>query len=108
MGLLDGILGGAVGASLISAANTLIEKNGGIEGLVAKFNEKGFAPIIQSWVSTGENQPIAPEQVQHAVGHDFLSELAAKAGITPEELSAKLAEILPGAVDKLTPTGKIS
>ncbi|WP_036258846.1 YidB family protein [Methylocapsa aurea] len=108
MGLLDGILGGAVGASLISAATTLIEKNGGLEGLVAKFQEKGLAPIIQSWISTGANQPIAADQVQQAVGHDLIKELAAKAGLTPEELSAKLAEILPQAVDKLTPTGKVS
>lgn len=107
MGLLDGLLGGAVGASLITAANNLIEKNGGLEGLVAKFQEKGLAPTIQSWIGTGENQPIEPEQVKQAVGHDAIAELAAKVGMTPEELSAKLAEILPNAVDKLTPTGKI-
>ncbi len=107
MGLLDGLLGGTIGAALVTAANDLIEKNGGIGGLAQKFQQQGLAPIIQSWISTGENQPIAPEQVQHAVGSDLLQELAAKAGLTSEELSKKLAEFLPTAIDKLTPSGKL-
>jgi len=107
MGLLDGLLGGTVGAALVTAANDLIEKNGGIAGVLAKFQEKGLGPIVQSWISTGQNQPIEPEQIGHAVGPDLLSELAAKAGISAEELKKKLAELLPQAIDKLTPGGKI-
>jgi uncharacterized protein YidB (DUF937 family) len=107
MGLLDGLLGGTVGAALVTAATDLIEKNGGISGLAQKFQEQGLTPIIQSWISTGENQPIAPEQVDKAIGPDLISELAAKAGVSPEELRQKLAEILPAAVDKLTPEGKL-
>lgn len=107
MGLLDGLIGGTVGAALITAANELIEKQGGVEGVVKQFQEKGLAGTIQSWISTGENQPIAPDQVQHAFGPDLIKELAAKAGITPEELSQKLSEILPAAIDKLTPGGKL-
>lgn len=37
MGLLDGLLGGTVGAALVSAVNDVIEKNGGLAGLAAKF-----------------------------------------------------------------------
>lgn len=107
MGLLDGLLGGTVGAALVTAATDLIEKNGGIAGVAQKFQEKGLGPIIQSWISTGQNQPIDPEQVGHAVGHDFIADLAAKAGVSPEELKKKLAEILPGVIDKLTPEGKL-
>lgn len=107
MGLLDGLLGGTVGAALVTAANDLIEKNGGIAGLVTKFQEKGLGPIIQSWISTGENKPIEPEQVDQAVGGGLLEDLAAKAGISAEELKKKLAEILPQAIDKLTPGGKL-
>lgn len=107
MGLLDGLLGGTIGAALVTAANELIEKHGGLAGLAKTFQEKGLAPIVQSWISTGENQPIAPEQVGQAVGPDLIAELAAKAGVTPEELKKKLAEILPNAVDKLTPEGKL-
>lgn len=107
MGLLDGLLGGTVGAALVTAANDLIEKNGGIAGLAAKFQEHGLGPIVQSWIGTGQNQPIEPEQIDKAVGGDLISELAAKAGISPEELKKKLAEFLPGAIDKATPEGKL-
>ncbi len=107
MGLLDGLLGGTVGAALVTAANDLIEKNGGIAALAAKFKEKGLGPIIQSWISTGTNQPIEPEQIGQAVGGGLLDDLAAKAGISAEELKKKLAEILPQAIDKLTPDGKL-
>jgi uncharacterized protein YidB (DUF937 family) len=107
MGLLDGLIGGTVGAALITAANEVIEKHGGVEGLVKQFQEKGLAGTIQSWIATGENQPIAPDQVQHALGHDLVKDLAAKAGLSPEDLSKKLAELLPNAIDKLTPGGKL-
>jgi uncharacterized protein YidB (DUF937 family) len=107
MEILEAILGGTVAAALVTAANELLAKHGGVSGLVAKFQEKGFGPIVQSWVSTGENKPIEPEQISQAVGPDFIGELAAKAGMTPEELKKKLAEILPTAVDKLTPEGKV-
>lgn len=107
MGLLDGLLGGTVGAALVTAATDLIEKNGGISGILAKFQEHGLGPIVQSWISTGQNQPIEPEQIGQAAGPDLIDELAAKAGISGEELKKKLAEILPQAIDKLTPGGKI-
>ncbi len=107
MGLLDGLLGGTIGAALVTAANDLIEKNGGLAGIAAKFQEKGLGPIVQSWIATGENKPIEPEQIGEAAGPGLLEELAAKAGISAEELKKKLAEILPQAIDKLTPDGKL-
>lgn len=107
MGLLDGLLGGTFGAALVTAANEFIEKNGGISSLVAKFQEKGLGPIVQSWIGTGQNEPIEPEQICEATGSDVIDELAAKTGIAPEELKQKLAEILPQVIDKLTPQGKL-
>jgi uncharacterized protein YidB (DUF937 family) len=107
MGLLDGLLGGTVGAALVTAANDLIEKNGGISGLVSKLQEKGLGPIVQSWIGTGQNAPIEPEQIGAAAGGDIIDELAAKAGVSADELKKKLAEILPQVVDKLTPEGKL-
>jgi uncharacterized protein YidB (DUF937 family) len=86
----------------------LIEKHGGIKGLVSDLEQKGLGPAVQSWIGTGENQAIAPKQVNQALGSDTLKELAAKTGMSSDELAAKLAEFLPKAVDKLTPQGKIA
>lgn len=105
MGLLDGMLGGAVGAEMVTVVNRLIEKHGGVQGLVNQFQQQGLGQTIQSWVGTGENQPISPAEVHKALGPDDLRDLAAKVGISPDELATKLSAVLPTAVDKLTPNG---
>jgi uncharacterized protein YidB (DUF937 family) len=109
MGLLDGILGGAVGATLTNAVSTLIEKNGGIQGIVNQFETNGLGGIVKSWVGTGANLPIQPAQLTQAFSNSsMLQDLAAKAGISVEDLTSKLSELLPEAIDKLTPAGKIA
>ena len=108
MGLLDGLIGGAVGAGMITAVNGLIEKHGGLQGIVAQFQQQGLGPTIQSWVGNGENLPISPEQIYQALGSDTVQQLAAKLGIPPDQLAAKLSEILPQAIDKMTPEGKVA
>jgi uncharacterized protein YidB (DUF937 family) len=107
MGLLDGLLGGTIGAALVTAVNDIIEKNGGLTGLAANFQQRGLGGIVQSWVSSGPNQPITPDQVSHGVGPELINQIAAKLGMQPEELKRKLAEVLPQAVDRLTPAGKL-
>lgn len=108
MGLLDGVLGGVTGAAMVSLVSNLIEKHGGVQGIVDQFEKQGLGATVRSWVSTGENHPISPDQVQQALGPDTLQQIAAKAGISVEELREKLAQILPQAVDKLTPGGAIA
>lgn len=108
MGFLDGLLGGIIGAEMVTVVNGLIEKHGGVQGLVNEFEQKGLGGMVQSWVSTGENLPISAEQIQQVLGSDTVQALAAKVGINPQDLVAKLSELLPQAVDKLTPNGTIS
>lgn len=107
MGLLDGVLGGIVGAEMATVVNGLIQKHGGVQGIVNQFESQGLGNTVRSWVSTGPNQPVSPEQVQTALGPDAMAQLAAKLGITREELSTKLAQVLPTAIDKLTPDGVV-
>jgi uncharacterized protein YidB (DUF937 family) len=107
MGLFDGILGGVVGAEMATVVNGLIEKHGGIQGIVSQLEEKGLGGTVRSWVGTGANQPITADQIHQAFGSDTVKQLAAKIGMTPEDLAAKLSEILPQAIDKLTPGGAV-
>jgi uncharacterized protein YidB (DUF937 family) len=107
MSILDGVLGGLVSAGVTAAVNHVVQQHGGVQGLVKQFEQNGLGSIVQSWVGTGTNQAIATTQIQQALGSDTVKQLAAKVGMTPEDLSAKLAEFLPGAVDKLTPNGTI-
>ena len=107
MGLLDGIIGGAVGAELMTVVNGVIQKHGGIGGIVQQFQAQGFGETVKSWISTGPNQPITPDQIQTALGSDTMAQLAAKLGMSPQELSAKLSTALPQVIDKMTPAGVI-
>ena len=80
---------------------------GGLAGLVQACQSKGLGDIVSSWISTGPNAPISTSQIKEVLGDERIGQLAGKIGLTPDALSTKLAELLPGAVDKLTPEGKI-
>jgi uncharacterized protein YidB (DUF937 family) len=107
MSLLDGLLGGAVGAEMATVVNSFIQQHGGIQGIVAQFEKQGLGATVQSWIGTGPNQPISPDQVHQVLGSGMMAQLAAKAGISPQELAQKLSQALPTAIDKLTPEGKV-
>ena len=107
MGMLDGLLGGIVGAGMVSVVNGIIEQHGGLQGMVGQFERNGLGATVKSWVGTGPNQPISPEEVQKALGPDLLRQLSEKSGLSMEDLAQKLAQVLPKAVDTLTPDGAI-
>jgi len=115
MGLLDSVLGAVSGktgeaggaAALVGVVGTLIEQNGGLQGLANKFSQGGAGNVFASWVGTGENQPISNSQIQNVLGSDQVRALAEKMGIDPAQASALLAQYLPKVVDKLTPQGKV-
>lgn len=102
MGLLDGLLGGIVGAEMVSVVHGLIERHGGVQGLVSQLEQNGLGATVQSWVGTGANHPVSGDQLHQAIGPELMAELAGKVGLQPQELADKLAAILPKAVDGLT------
>ncbi len=107
MGMLDGLLGGIVGAGMVSVVNNIIEKHGGLQGVVSEFEKSGLGTTVKSWVGTGPNQPISPDEVQKVLGPDLLQQLSQKSGLSVQDLTQKLSQVLPQAVDKLTPNGTI-
>jgi len=60
MGLLDGVLGGAVGAEMATAVNGFITTHGGVQGIVAQMEKQGFGNTVKSWVGTGPTRPSLP------------------------------------------------
>jgi uncharacterized protein YidB (DUF937 family) len=107
MGLLDGVLGGVIGASMVSIVSGIIEQHSGLQGVVAQLEKQGLAAAAQSWIGHGANQPISTAQVQQAFGTEKLQQLATLYGLSVPELSQKLAQVLPQAIDKLTPNGAV-
>lgn len=120
MSFLDDLLGGqgqtgagqAAGAgSLIAVAGQLIEKAGGVQGLVSMLQQHGLGGAVQSWVSGGANQPVSGEQLGQALQNggmgSLVQEAASKFGIDPGVVLNGLSQVLPQAVDHLTPDGQI-
>lgn len=115
MSLFDRIASGVAGPSengqpgLLDSVMGMINDpaRGGISGLVQSFRDKGLGETVSSWIGTGDNQAIAPEQIQHVLGNEKVQQIAAKLGISPENASAGLAGLLPQVIDKLTPTGSL-
>ena len=68
MGLLDGFVGGVIGAGLVSVVNDIIEKHGGLPGVVNQFESNGLGPTVNSWISSGPNQPISPDALHRVLG----------------------------------------
>jgi len=108
-GLTTQLAGGAPQNNLIGAAAKLISEPdiGGFYGLVRLFSKHGQGDTMLSWVSTGANQPIAPDTLEIVLGHDRIEEVARAAGISEEDASYGLARVLPQLVDNLTPDGKL-
>ena len=92
---------------MVSVVNNIIEKHGGLQGVVSEFERNGLGGTVKSWVGTGPNQPISPDELQRALGPDLLQQLAQKSGLSVQDLSQKLSQVLPQAVDKMTPDGTL-
>ena len=80
---------------------------GGLGGLLNRFQQSGHGDIMKSWIGTGPNQPISPNQLGSALGPKIIHALAEKTGMSEQELTAHLSQILPVVVDKLTPNGHL-
>ena len=98
---------GALMAMLLPLAMQWVQRNGGIGGVLQRFQQKGYSQQAASWVSTGPNDDLAPEAVNDVVGMDELSRLSQQLGVSNEEVSSGMAQILPEVVNQLTPEGDV-
>lgn len=122
MGLLDSVIGalgsqnpgggGGGQGDILSAIIGMLGQQGGggmggLGGLVQKFEQAGLGDVAKSWVGTGANQPVSPDQLGGVLGNDAIAGLAKQLGIDPKDALGQLSQMLPQVVDKLTPQGQI-
>lgn len=96
-GILGGLFGGGAGGAL----------SGGLKDLVDQFHQKGRGDVADSWVGRGENRGISERELADVLGPQRIDELAARTGMSRDELLADLSRRLPGAVDRATPHGRL-
>ncbi len=115
MGFLDRIVEAAnsLGAKKEGGEKAVLDgvldmvKEKGVTGIVTEFKTKGLGDLASSWIGKGENKPISTDQIKKALGNEKLQELATKAGISPENASKFLTQLLPNLIDRLTPEGQV-
>src|ERR1039457_5990218 len=105
MALLDGILGGVVGAEMTSLVAAAIERHGGLPGLVSQFEQQGLGGVVHSWIGTGPPPPISADQLRQVLGSGAVTQMAANFGLPPQARRQNLTQGRPQAVDNRTPTG---
>ena len=98
LGNLGGLLSGASAGSVLS---------GGLGSLIERFRQNGQGQAADSWVRTGPNLPLGPDQLEQAIGPDVMNTLSQQTGLSREELLSRLTRELPAAVDKFTPDGRL-
>ena len=104
------MIGGGVQSILLSGLLTMVMNRafggGGLGGLLDRFRGHGLSSEADSWVSTGNNQPLTPEQVERALGPQ-IHDLARQAGVSEQQAAEYLTELIPQVVDRMTPTGEV-
>ena len=122
MGLLESVLGSALGGSpqqggggaLMSVIAAMLANGqsggsagGGLAGLIEQFQRSGQGDVIDSWVGTGQNQAISPDQLGSVLGGDLLGQLTRQTGMGEGDLLGQLSQVLPQVVDRATPEGHV-
>ena len=135
MGLLDGLIGNVVdsmlrgnqaqdslgsvlaglgggnqsqsGNLLLQVVLSMLQQNGGLEGVLGKFRQGGLAQQADSWVSTGQNMNISADQLQQVFGSSTISDLASRLGMSEGQASSTMAQLLPDVINQLTPEGQV-
>ncbi len=98
--------GGVDPAKLAGGVQEVFALQGGVDGLLARLRAGGLGGVVDSWVSTGQNEPVEPAKLGAALGPDTVNQLSAKTGLSIESLLPMLAAFLPMIIDHLTPDGK--
>ena len=129
MGLLDGIIGNVVGSilsgnqsqnplgaggnqaqggnMLLQIVLSMLQQNGGLEGVLGKFRQGGLAQHADSWVSTGQNMNISADQLEQVFGSSTINDLASRVGMPADQAGSAMAQMLPEIINRLTPQGQV-
>ena len=112
-GGLGGALGGALGGLLGGGQQPAPMQQpmgggpGGLMGLLGLFQQSGLGHVTDSWVGTGANQAISPQQLEQVFGQQQVQQMAQQANMHPQDLLSQLSQILPQVVDRMTPNGQL-
>jgi uncharacterized protein YidB (DUF937 family) len=94
-----------MGAATAEVKKLIDERD--LSSITQKFRESGLDEQVSSWISKGQNLPVVGDQIERALGHDTVADIAAELGITPDQAADEMAEAVPEVVDEMTPDGQL-
>ncbi len=110
-GALGGLLGGGQqqsgGLGGLLGGGQQPQQMGGLGGLLGRFQQAGMGDVANSWVGTGANQQVSPEQLEQVFGHEQIDQWSQQSNMPKQDLLSQLSQYLPHAVDRMTPNGKL-
>ncbi len=106
-GGLGGLLGGGSAGSALGGGSAGSVLSGGLNDLLKQLEQGGQGDVAKSWVGTGPNKAIAPDDLANALGSDRINQLMQVSGMSRDDLLNGLSQHLPGVVDQLTPGGRV-
>jgi uncharacterized protein YidB (DUF937 family) len=80
---------------------------GGLGGLLNKLQQGGLGNQTNSWVGSGQNQPVSPGQLVQALGPNVIKTLSQMTGLSEDDLTKQLSQGIPVIVNTLTPNGRL-
>lgn len=83
------------------------QPSGGLMGLLSQFLQAGLGHVADSWVGTGQNHPVSPNQLRTVFGDDQIRSMSQDAGMNENDFLSQLSQHLPRAVDRVTPEGEV-
>jgi len=100
--------GGGAGNILLQLALSMLQQQGGLGGVLGKFREAGMGAQADSWVGTGQNMNISPNQLEQVLGSGALSDIASKLGMSQDQAGSAMSQVLPELINQLTPQGRVT
>lgn len=108
LGGLTGGRGGGTGNILLQLALSMLQQQGGLGNVLGKFREAGMGSQADSWVSTGQNMNISPNQLEQVFGSGALNDIASKLGMSQEQAGSAMSQVMPELINQLTPQGQVT
>ena len=107
--ILGGLTGGrGTGNILLQLALSMLQQQGGLGNVLGKFREAGMGAQADSWVSTGQNVNISPNQLEQVFGSGAFNDIASKLGMSQEQAGSAMSQVMPELINQLTPQGQVT
>jgi uncharacterized protein YidB (DUF937 family) len=109
--ILSGLAGGNAGTGgnlLLQLVLAMLQQNGGLGGALGRLRERGLEAEADSWVGTGANMGVSPNQLEEVFGRTTIDDIAARLGVSHDQAGSAMSQVLPEIINQLTPQGQVT